>query len=213
MKKVKTGTILTTLGTLLVIGAMAQQASAFAHLWQINEIYSNADGSIQFIEMINPTPGSFETSLLNQTFSSNADTYIYPNNLVGDTAFKTFLMATLGFAALPGTPTPDYIIPDNFFAPTGDTLEFNAALPGPEIVTFVSGDLPLCGTLSMNDDLSTSQNSPTNFSVVTGPITIVFAPLGDLNGDCEINVVDFALMASNWMIDCLSNPGLPDCAS
>ena len=211
MKQIKIKMAINVLGAMLFITMMANRAHAFAHQWDINEIYSNADGTIQFIEMINPTIAIGETLLSGTTFTTNANTYLYPNNLVGNTANKTFLMATSGFAALPGTPTPDYIIFDNFFDPTGDTLTFTPPIPD-EIVAFISGDIPLCGTLSMNADLTTGTNSPTNFSDETGPITIVFAPLGDLSGDCEINLIDFALMASNWMVDCLSNPGLPECS-
>ena len=212
MRKVKTLTAVRTMAIILVIGAMSQRASAFAHLWEINEIYSNADGSIQFIEMINNTISTIEGSLSGTTFTTttNTNTFTYDKNLVGDTDFKKFLMATAGFAALSGTPTPDYEIPDQFFAPNGDTLKFVAS---GDTVTFVSGQLPLCGTLSMNDDFTTGTNSPTNFADETGPITIVFAPLGDLNGDCIVDLLDFALMVSNWTIDCLSNPALPACAS
>lgn len=35
--------------------------------------------------------------------------------------------------------------------------------------------------------------------------------VGDLNGDCIVNMLDLALLASNWMVDCLSDPGHPAC--
>jgi len=34
---------------------------------------------------------------------------------------------------------------------------------------------------------------------------------GDLNEDCKINFVDFALMAENWLVDCNVTPGHPSC--
>lgn len=216
MRKIRTLTIVGTLGAILVIGALGQPAQAALHGWDINEIYSNADGTIQFIEMVEGLGLAGETVLTSGKIKSNANEFTFPSNLLGDTTFKKVLIATSAFAALPGTPTPDYDnLPDNFFATTGDTLTFMNTddITIYDTITFVSGELPLCGTLSMNDDKTTGTNSPTNFAGGTGPITIIFAPLGDLNGDCLINLLDLSLMASLWMIDCLTNPGLPDCAS
>lgn len=36
-------------------------------------------------------------------------------------------------------------------------------------------------------------------------------PAGDLNGDCRVDFSDFALMASNWMLDCNLTPTHPAC--
>jgi hypothetical protein len=36
-------------------------------------------------------------------------------------------------------------------------------------------------------------------------------PLGDLNLDCRVDFFDFALMASNWLVDCNTNPNSPEC--
>ncbi len=35
--------------------------------------------------------------------------------------------------------------------------------------------------------------------------------LGDLNDDCKVDFLDFALMAQNWLVDCLVNPDDPAC--
>jgi len=34
---------------------------------------------------------------------------------------------------------------------------------------------------------------------------------GDLNGDCQVDNLDFALMAENWMVNCIHDPGNPAC--
>jgi hypothetical protein len=36
-------------------------------------------------------------------------------------------------------------------------------------------------------------------------------PIGDINGDCRVDYEDFALMASNWLLDCSQTPGQPNC--
>jgi len=52
-----------------------------------------------------------------------------------------------------------------------------------------------------------------NFVVDSGTIVQVceYALAGDLNNDCKVDLNDFAIMASNWLIDCTTNPGNPAC--
>jgi hypothetical protein len=39
----------------------------------------------------------------------------------------------------------------------------------------------------------------------------LFDLAGDLNGDCKVDMLDFATMAENWLIDCSTNPPSPAC--
>jgi hypothetical protein len=34
---------------------------------------------------------------------------------------------------------------------------------------------------------------------------------GDMNGDCRVDFIDFALLARNWLIDCGTEPNNPAC--
>ncbi|MBN2455753.1 MAG: hypothetical protein JXB29_04315 [Sedimentisphaerales bacterium] len=34
---------------------------------------------------------------------------------------------------------------------------------------------------------------------------------GDLNEDCKVDMLDFAVIAENWLIDCIANPSNPAC--
>jgi hypothetical protein len=34
---------------------------------------------------------------------------------------------------------------------------------------------------------------------------------GDLNDDCKVDFLDFAIMANNWLIDCMEEPDNPAC--
>ena len=38
-----------------------------------------------------------------------------------------------------------------------------------------------------------------------------FAPLGDLNDDCQVNLQDLAVLAANWLIDCSLDSADPAC--
>ncbi|MBN1392082.1 MAG: hypothetical protein JW947_04685, partial [Sedimentisphaerales bacterium] len=38
-----------------------------------------------------------------------------------------------------------------------------------------------------------------------------FLLAGDLNDDCKVDLSDFAVMGTNWLIDCDTNPSDPAC--
>ena len=39
----------------------------------------------------------------------------------------------------------------------------------------------------------------------------LYVLVGDLNDDCEVDFDDFAIMATNWLIDCYTDPNNPAC--
>ena len=147
-------------------------ANAAFHLWKISEIYTNADGTVQFVELA--TTFDFENLLAGQTITSTnvagtiTNTFTFPANLPSPaTANKRFLIGTAGVATAPGGITPDYIVPNNFLFPAGGTLNF--AL----VDFFTYGPLPTDGTLSLNRDGTITPKSPTNLS---GPVISGFWP-------------------------------------
>lgn len=159
----------------VALGSLAAEtAQAKAHLWRISEIFSNADGTIQFIEL-NECCGSVDERLLtNASLTSNANTYEFPNNLpiFPTTAFGWVLIATADFAALPGAPTPDYIIPPNFFDPAGDTITY---VGGADAAVLAPGALPTDGLNALARDIDTGAltvavNSPINFANEAGSV-------------------------------------------
>jgi hypothetical protein len=161
-----------TLAATLLAGA---PASAKNHLWKFTELYSNADGTIQFIEMQECCGSDVEVQMASADLVSNGHVYHFPNNLVGPTAHTWILIATAGFAALPGAPTPDFIIPNGFFDPTGDTLRYRF---GTDIVTIDPGELPTDGVHSLErvgfsgSNFAVGVNSPINFAGDSGSVSI-----------------------------------------
>jgi len=153
--------------------AMASSAWAGSHLWVINEVFSNDDGTIQFIEMRESGGSSIETALLGKWVRSDTTglQYTFPANLVAPTTNKYLLLATAGFAALPGAPTPDYIMPDGLFDIHTDTVRYWAYV-GPEM-GWTPGMVPTDGVMSLNRDGSTGINSPTNYAGDTGSVEVV----------------------------------------
>lgn len=167
--------LLLVLGLSLVVPV--GHARAAFHLWDVTEVYSNADGSVQFIEFFTTTNNQDE--LFGHDVTSTANTFTIPHDLGtadpegnpnggGDnaTANRHFLIATPAFEAVPGAPTPDYVLPGPLFFDTGgDTV----TLVNADAITFSMGELPLDGVQSLNEDFggtnrTTATNSPTNFA-------------------------------------------------
>lgn len=142
------------------------------HLWKIDQVFSSADGKVQFIELHDPANGENHTA--GHFISSNENNFTFPTDLSTDaTANQHFLIATADYAKLPGAVKPDYIIPDNFFNPAGDTFDYADV----DSFSFTAGQVPTDGVKSLMRDfntfaLSTGPNSETNLAGQTGPVTV-----------------------------------------
>jgi hypothetical protein len=169
----------------LVAAALAVPAAAVAnyHLYQVEQLYSNGDGSVQFL-VLHQTPSSNGENLLHgHTLTSSqggvTKTYVFPNDLPGTddtcdpygygscvsapTANKRVLIATQGFAAL-GLVTPDYTVPNGFF-PTGATAAHAGLINYAESAAiFAYSSLPTDGLNALNDKGSVVPNVATNFA-------------------------------------------------
>ena len=176
-----------TLVVLCVAGTTVAQADF--HRWDINELFSNADGSIQFIEFFesegsngeNLLFSSSDAALLSSISGSTTLSMSFPNDLPSTvTENKFFLIATAGFAGLAGLAgavTPDYIMTDGFLFIGGGSVVYSD-VDGP-LDTVTHGALPIDGILSINAAGSTGTNSPTNFAGDMGSIdasTVVPVP-------------------------------------
>lgn len=139
-----------------------------SHTWDFTEVFSNADGTIQFIELKECCGGAGETGLPGHTLSSNGNSWVIPGPaLTAPTSSKHFLIATAGFAALPGAPTPDRIIPAGsvpFLSSAGDTLTY---VPWD---TWTFGNVPIDGVNSLKRNGTISINNPTNYAGATGTV-------------------------------------------
>ena len=155
----------------------ARPALAGSHLWRIHEVFSSAGGGVQFIELEECCGAGNETFIGDKTILSEttANLFTFPDDLPCNdcTANRYLLLATEAFAALPGAPTPDFIISENFFDINADSLIYWLYVTS--TFTFGEGDLPTDGTHSLvclaheyPDGCATTAievNSPTNFAV------------------------------------------------
>jgi len=144
--------------------AVAGSARAGHHSWDFTEIFSNSDGSVQFIEMF--TAGNNEAGVGPFTVTAGANSFQFVTNLPSAATANTWLLiGTTGFASLSGAPTPDYVLPDNFFSTSGGTLNYAA---GVDVWNY--GAVPTDGVSSLARNGSTATNSPTAFPNVSGSV-------------------------------------------
>jgi len=160
-----------TMGVALAL--LVQPARADFHDWTIAEIYSNADGSVQFIELSCPNSG--EGFLGGErvwcTSATRTNVFTFPSDLSGDTEDRKLLLATPGFAARPGGIAPNYTIPTNFLILGSARLNYANV----DILNYTN--LPTNGTASMIRSgsrlINAATNSPENFAGARGSIVPV----------------------------------------
>ena len=146
---------------LALLMAAAPAAQAAFHMFRIQQVYTNADGSVQYV-VLRECCGADGENLFNgvslrSTSGGATRTFNFPRNLPsGDTAGRNVLIATQGFANL-GLIAPDYIMPDAFVPVGGGTLNYG----GVSQLTF--GALPTDGRMLLAGG-QTAPNLAINFA-------------------------------------------------
>lgn len=157
--------------TLAAAMLFAHSANATFHLWQIDEIYSNANGTVQYVELSTSASGQQFVGGFQLIASQAGSThsFTFPFDLPGDSRNRKFLIGTQGFADL-GIVTPDYVVANGFlFQPNGG-IDF----AGVDFMTYNA--LPSNGVSAMNRFGNIVVNTPTNFAGATGTIGAPQAP-------------------------------------
>jgi|GEM_PF-3134507 len=217
----------------LVAVAMASlvwTAPAFAtfHLWDISEVYSNADGTVQFIELF--TTANTQQFTAGHTIRTsqgvNSHEFVFPSNAPSPTGGHHLLLATTGFAKLPGSVAPDFTLDDGFLFTLDGVVDFVIA----NKLTYEC--LPLDGVMSLHCDTndgirctttSVTVNSPTNYAGITGSIDSSIGGCLDTDNDGLCDVCDpcaggptsgdpdanASLDLNDWIVleSCLLGPG------
>ncbi len=197
---------LCSLVALAVAFIAAAPARAAFHLYVVAEAFSSADGSVQFIRLHCAFSGQNFVSGQTVTCSDGAttNTFTFPSNL--NTAVTTLnsdvLLATAGFASLPGGITPDYIIPSNFLFLSGGTISFAG------ISTMPYTALPTDGQHSMTPGNVQIINTPKNFARQAGSVNV---PAGACcNGAaCTTTIASTCAGTFSAGLSCASNPCAP----
>jgi hypothetical protein len=117
----------------LLVAICSRQAKATYHEWKIDQAYSNASGTVQYVDFLLTNPTDDEQFLSSAQFNSGVHSMGFTNLPSPPVNGQHFLIATPGFAALAGV-TPDYTFPTTpFFNPNGDTISYG---PGLSTLTF-----------------------------------------------------------------------------
>lgn len=151
-----------------VIALVPVLASANHHTWEFTEFFSDATGTVQFIEMQNSNNLEEVLGPWGIT-STSGGVFSFGTNLSSDqTANTRILIGTTAFAAQPGARPVDYTLPNGFLDPNGDGISFAGGL---DLVNLVS--IPTDGVNSVDRNGVTAPNTPTNFAGETGFINLV----------------------------------------
>jgi hypothetical protein len=192
----------------VAFGAATRSAKAAFHLWQVKEVFTNASGSVQFVEMFDSFSGETSTSGLTLTANSdgNIKTFKFPSSLSHNTP-GSLLIATTGFGSLPGAVTPDFTfdqsttpITGSFFNPNATNLTFTFS-GSSDSMSFTGASLPRDGIHSLTDagatgfppgtpNISSGVNSPTNLLGNSGSVNVP-PPSGDYNGNHTVDAGDY----------------------
>lgn len=167
-----------SLALALGLTSIAAPAHAIFHLWEVTEVFSNADGTVQFVEFYSEDSGQeFLTGQVLETVQQNVvrSQFTFPTSIPvpqgESTADRHFLVATPGFLAVAGI-APDFEIPVGFLEPG---IIDEVALVGADAMDFAAGALPTDGLNSLNDPgggepVFAAAATPTNFAGQIGTI-------------------------------------------
>ena len=161
----------------VILLAMAgPAASAGFESWKIDEIYSNADGTLQYVVLKEAQGMNGVNNLTGRDLMAShagvTKSYRFGLDLPSVmTANKRVLIATQAVAAT-GLVTPDYVMPDRFLPVDGGTLNYAS------IDSLTYATLPTDGINALFATLATGPNVATNFSgqttsISAGAVTVV----------------------------------------
>lgn len=153
----------------VALALCAPLAHATFHTYRIEQLYTNTDGTVQFV-VLNESAGAdgehvWGGKTLRTTGAAGTQQIVFPTNLPStETAGSRVLVATPGFAAL-AIVAPDYTIPANFLPIGGGTINFAG------VDQFAFGALPTDGVTALSRGGFPMQNLATNFAGATGSVT------------------------------------------
>lgn len=146
----------------LVLALAAHGAAAAVTTFAIDEIFSNADGSLQYVVLREAAGQSGADDWAGRTLTVRRGpvfhAFTFPANLPGGaTAGRRVLVASEGLAQL-GIIAPDFVVADRFLAADGGTLDF----AGVDSVTYAA--LPHDGTTAVTRAGASRPSAPVNFA-------------------------------------------------
>ena len=189
----------------LACALAAFPAGAEFHTFVMEEIFSNADGTIQYVVLHESLGFNGENFLAGHTLTATDGVtprnYVFDRDLPGGgmdsgygmpmqspTAHARVLIATQGFAAL-GLMAPDYVIPNGFIPLANGTINY----AGVDQVSYTT--LPTDGTTAITRNGSQVSNLATNFMGLSASVTAAQPPAG------TVSAVEYYYAAWNFYFE------------
>jgi len=172
-------------------------AHAGHHLWRFSQLFSNASGSVQYVQL---TVTEDNENLVNGfTITSGTNTFTFPNSFTETmtSTHKWILIGTANLASLPGGVTPDFPIPPNFFPTGGGTLTYAGGVD-----SWAYGAVPTDGRNALHRSggvVTTSVNTPTNFNLQSGSLAVA-APVPGTSRPWLAVLVGGLLLAASGLL-------------
>jgi hypothetical protein len=162
------------------------RASAQLYAWTIDDIYSSADGSVQFIQLsTQPAPrgellSGYSFSSSNPSGTKTGSYYSEVGEPSGG-GYQFLLFATPAFSLLPGAIRPDHTMPSGFlFTPAGRLTV--STLSGGWTSSISYSDLPTDGIHALNANGNVVPAVAENFAgqiyVIPEPSTVILLFIG-----------------------------------
>jgi hypothetical protein len=171
-----------------------------SHTWDVNEVFSNADGSIQFVELLEAAGSPAEVGVPGHNLISDSTSFVITGPALSEpTSNKHYLIATQSFADLPGAPTPDAIIPLGsipFFSVAGDSVTYQPW----DTMDFSATTVPTDGITSLNFDLTTGVNSPTNYAGESGSVDLSGPEPAPAVSSLGVAVLCAIVLGTGWVV-------------
>lgn len=150
---------------------LAAPAHASFHLFRIDQVFSSADGEIQYVVLREAGNANGEHLWAGQSLRATngagvTKMFAFPTNLPSSqTAGRSVLVATPGFAAL-GLVAPDYTMPARFVPTDGGTLDYAGGTDRIDLPP-----LPGDGITAVDRNGGTLAATPRNFAGTTGIVS------------------------------------------
>jgi hypothetical protein len=155
----------------LCVALFAMPAQASFHTFRIAQVFSNADGSVQYVVMRESTGSNGENLWAGHTLTTTNSAGVqkqlqFPANLPSsNTANRSVVIGTAAFGVISGV-APDFTIPERFIPVDGGFLDYASgtdriALP----------PLPLDGETAIDRNGAPVLSSPMNFAGVMTQMT------------------------------------------
>ena len=148
---------------IFVTAFLTSSAALASDAWRISEIFSNSDGSVQYIRLT--TSVNNQQNLAGQRLTAFdasgrvGQTFTFPTNLgASQTAFRSVLIGTEAFSAQSQLPV-DYQLPAGFLFIAGGSVRFGSI----DTLSYRADQLPVNGAQAMSAGKTPLTARPVNF--------------------------------------------------